>query len=168
MRRRSSCISVFPRCFEECALGAGMAHAAAEGFADAAAANLNSAPRRAVSRKIMGGTKKKSMAQMEKEQESRDTVDQQGQPQKGKKAKEQKGPPQQQKRLPFLVPKMSDEEMVKSLTPLKAITVFAASRALGVNASIATGVLKSLEGKNLIARVGGFSGHYVWTIPQKS
>jgi small subunit ribosomal protein S25e len=129
--------------------------------------NLNSAPGRATTRNSLGGTKKKSMAQMEKEQESRDSVDQQGQPQKGKKPKEQKAQPQQQKKLPFLVPKMSDEEMVKSLSPLKAITVFAASRALGVNASIATGVLKSLEGKNLIARVGGFSGHYVWAIPQK-
>ncbi len=112
----------------------------------------------------MGGTKKKSMAQMEKEQESRDEQTTPGQTQKGKKPKEQKGAPQQQKKLPFLMPKMSDEEMVKSLTPLKAITLFTASRALGVNASIATGVLKGLEGKNLIVRAGGFSGHYVWTV----
>jgi small subunit ribosomal protein S25e len=112
----------------------------------------------------MGGTKKKSIAQMEKEQESRDTGQQEGQPQKGKKGKEQKSAPQQQKRLPFLAPKMSDEEMLKSLTPLKAITVIAAARALGVNASIATGVLRGLEGKNLITRVGGFSGHYVWAL----
>ncbi|MDV3244935.1 MAG: 40S ribosomal protein S25 [Nitrososphaerales archaeon] len=116
----------------------------------------------------MGGTKKKSMAQMEKEQESRDEQTQPGEGQKGKKAKEQKGAPQQQKRLPFLAPKMSDEEMVKNLGPLKAITVFTAARVLGVNASIATGVLRSLEGKNLILRAGGFSGHYVWTVPKRS
>ncbi len=116
----------------------------------------------------MGGTKKKSMAQMEKEQESRDSVQQPGQDQKGKKGKEQKGAPQQQKKLPFLMPKMSDEEMVKSLGPLKAITVFTAARVLGVNASIATSVLRSLEGKNMIMRAGGFSGHYVWTVPRKS
>ena len=115
----------------------------------------------------MGGTKKKSMAQMEKEQESRDSVDQQGQPQKGKKPKEQKAQPQQQKKLPFLVPKMSDEEMLKSLSSLNAVTVFAASRALGVNASIATGILRGLEGKSLLTKVGGFSGHYVWTVPRK-
>ncbi len=109
------------------------------------------------------------MAQMEKEQESRDEqTTPGGQTQKGKKPKETKGAPQQQKKLPFLAPKMSDEEMVKSLTPLKAITLFSASRVLGVNASIATGVLKGLESKNLIVRAGGFSGHYVWTVPRKA
>lgn len=111
----------------------------------------------------MGGTKKKSMAQMEKEQESRDEGTQAGEPQKGKKAKETKGQPQQQKKLPFLVPKTTDQEMMKSLSSLKAITVLGAARALGVNASIATGLLRSLEGKKLVTKVGGFSGHYVWT-----
>lgn len=110
----------------------------------------------------MGGTKKKSMAQMEKEQESKDTSEQEGQ-QKGKKGKEQKGPPPQQKRLPFLAPKMTDQEMMKSLTPLKAITVLGAARALGVNSSIAMGVLRGLESRKLVTRVGGYSGHYVWT-----
>lgn len=103
------------------------------------------------------------MAQMEKEQEARDEGQQEGQPQKGKKGKEQKGPPQQQKKLPFLIPKMTEQEMVKTLTPLKAITVLSAARALGVNSSIASGVLRGLEGKKLITKVGGFSGHYVWT-----
>ena len=112
----------------------------------------------------MGGTKKKSMAQMEKEQESRDSGGQEAAGQeKGKKTKETKGPPQQQKKLPFLVPKMTDQEMMKSLTPLKAITVLGAARALGVNSSIAMGMLRGLETRKLIAKVGGFSGHYVWT-----
>jgi small subunit ribosomal protein S25e len=112
----------------------------------------------------LGGTKKKSIAQMEKEQEARDSGQQQGQAQKGKKGKEQRGAPAQQKRLPFLMPRMTDEEMVKTITPLKAITVVAASRALGVNASIATGILRGLESKRLITKVGGFSGHYVWAV----
>ena len=114
----------------------------------------------------MGGTKKKSMAQMEKEQESRDEGQQEGQPQKGKKGKETKAQPQQQKKLPFLVPNMTDQEMMKSLSSLKAITVLGAARALGVNASIATGLLRGLEGKKLVTKVGGFSGHYVWTAAQ--
>ena len=109
----------------------------------------------------MGGTKKKSLAAMEKEQESKDTGEASQKPKKGEK---QKAGPQQQKRLPFLAPKMSNEEMLKALGPLKAITVFGASRALGVNASIATGLLRSLEREKRIARVGGFSGHYVWTV----
>jgi ribosomal protein S25 len=113
----------------------------------------------------MGGTKKKSLAAMEKEQEARG--EEEGA--KPKKGKEQKAAPQQQKRLPFLAPKMSNDEMLKALAPLRAVTVFSASRALGVNASIATGVLSDLENRNLekekrLVKVGGFSGHFVWAV----
>lgn len=108
------------------------------------------------------------MASMEKKQDSEGETQQPGQPQKGKKVKEQKAAPQQQKRLPFLAPKMTEAEMAKTLAPLKAITVYTASRALGVNASIATGVLKDLEGKKVLNRVGGFSGHFVWAIASAS
>jgi ribosomal protein S25 len=113
----------------------------------------------------LGGVKKKSLASMEKKQDSTDTEQQAGDAQKGKKgAKEQKAPPQQQKRLPFLVPRMTEAEMLKSLTPLKAITTYGASRALGVNASIATGILRDLEAKKLISKAGGFSGHSIWKV----
>lgn len=104
---------------------------------------------------------------MEKQQDSQDTAQQPGAAPKGKKGKEEKkAPPQQQKRLPFLVPKMTDQDMLKSLTPIKAITVYTASRALGVNASIATGMLRELEAKSLIRKAGGFSGHSVWAVVQ--
>jgi small subunit ribosomal protein S25e len=59
---------------------------------------------------------------------------------------------------------MSDAEVIKSLTPLKAITVYTASRALGVNASVATTLLKELESKEMLKRAGGFSGHVVWAV----
>jgi ribosomal protein S25 len=112
----------------------------------------------------MGGVKKKSLASMEKSQDSQETAQEGEASSKGKKAKEQKGAPQQRRQLAFLPPKMSDAELIKSLTPLKAITVSSASRALGVNASVATGVIRELEGKNMLARAGGFSGHGVWTV----
>ncbi|MBI3840971.1 MAG: hypothetical protein HY297_03325 [Thaumarchaeota archaeon] len=112
----------------------------------------------------MGGVKKKSLASMEKKQDSQDAGQEQAAPSKGKKAKEQKAAPQQQKKLGFLVPKASEAEMLKSLVPLKAITISNASRALGVNAAVATTVLRSLEGKNLLKRAGGFSGHTVWAL----
>ncbi len=112
----------------------------------------------------MGGVKKKSLASMEKTQESQDAGQEQAAPSKGKKAKEQKAAPQQKRQLAFLPPRMSEAEMVKALTPLKAITVYTASRALGVNASVATGVLRELEQKSMIHRAGGFSGHGVWAI----
>lgn len=112
----------------------------------------------------MGGVKKKSLASMEKSQDSTEAGQQEATPSKGKKAKEAKAGPQQKRQLAFLPPKMSDAEMLKSLTPLKAITVYTASRALGVNAAIATGVLKELEAKELLRRTGGFSGHGVWAV----
>lgn len=114
----------------------------------------------------MGGVKRKSMAAMEKSQSSQDEAQQPGQ-EKTKKTKDQKTGPQQQqqqKRLPFLIPKMADDDMVKALAPIKGITVLSASRALGVNSSIANGVLRNLEHKKLLVRVGGFSGHYVWAV----
>jgi ribosomal protein S25 len=101
---------------------------------------------------------------MERKQDSKNTEQQAGPAPKGKKEKEQKTAPQQQKRLPFLVPKMTETDMMKSLAPLRAITVYTASRALGVNASIATGLLHDLEGKQLISKAGGFSGHLVWKV----
>ena len=110
----------------------------------------------------MGGVKKKSLASMEKSQDSQDTA--QGEAPKGKKAKEQKGAPQQKRQLAFLPPKMSDAEMVKSLAPLRAITVNSASRALGVNASVANTVLRELEAKQMLRKAGGFSGHSVWAL----
>ena len=111
----------------------------------------------------MGGVKKKYLASMEKSQDSQDAG--QGQaPAKGKKAKEQKAAPQQKRQLAFLPPKMSDADMIKSLAPLKAITVNGASRALGVNASVATSVLRELEAKQMLRKAGGFSGHAVWAL----
>jgi small subunit ribosomal protein S25e len=116
----------------------------------------------------LGGVKKKSLASMEKKQDSEDTQQQAGEAPRGKKGTEQKAAPQLHKRLPFLVPKMTEDEMMKSLTPLKAITIYTASRALGVNTSVATGLLRELEGKKVILKTGGFSGHSVWSVAPKA
>jgi len=114
--------------------------------------------------KNMGGVKKKSLASMEKSQDTQQAGQEEAGPSKGKKSKEQKSAPQQKRQLAFLPPKMTDVEMIKSLTPLKAITVYTASRALGVNASVASGLLKELEAKEMLRRAGGFSGHGVWAV----
>jgi small subunit ribosomal protein S25e len=112
----------------------------------------------------MGGVKKKSLASMEKSQDSQETAQDAGEPAKGGKKSKEKSAPQQKKQLSFLPPKLSDSDLLKSLTPLKAITIHTASRALGVNASVATGVLKDLEAKHLLKKEGGFSGHGVWAV----
>lgn len=114
--------------------------------------------------KALGGVKKKSLASMEKSQESTGAGEEQAAPSKGKKTKEQKAVPLQKRQLAFLPPNMSDAEMIKSLSPLKAITVYSASRALGVNASVASTLLRELEAKSMITRAGGFSGHGVWSV----
>ena len=113
--------------------------------------------------KALGGVKKKSLASMEKSQDTQEAGQGQEAP-KGKKAKEQKSAPQQKRQLAFLPPKMSDPEMMKALTPLKAITVHTASRALGVNSSVAAGIIHELESKSMLRRAGGFSGHGVWAV----
>ena len=50
----------------------------------------------------MGGVKKKSMASMEKSQDTQESPGEQATPSKGKKAKEQKSGPQQKRQLAFL------------------------------------------------------------------
>lgn len=110
----------------------------------------------------MGGVKKKSLASMEKSQDSTEAGQEQGQA-KGKKTKEKSGP-QQRKQLAFLMPTTSDADLVKTLSPLKAITVHTAAKILGVNASIASVVLHDLERKSMLRRAGGFSGHGVWAV----
>jgi ribosomal protein S25 len=114
----------------------------------------------------MGGVKKKSLASMEKQQDSQETAQGQEVPaQKGKKTKE-KAPPQQRKQLTFLRPSMSEAEMLNALTPLKAITVYGASRTLGVNASVANSVLADLEAHGMLVKAGGSSGRGIWAVAQ--
>ena len=81
----------------------------------------------------MGGTKKKTLASMEKNQN--DEGEQQDATKK-KTTKEVK-PMGERKRVEVLMPKLSDQEMMKSLGSQKAITVYSAARLLNVSASIA-------------------------------
>jgi small subunit ribosomal protein S25e len=110
----------------------------------------------------MGGTKKKTLASMEKSQDDSSAGAASGDD-KGKKKTEKSKGPGSSKRVDVLAPRMSDQDMVKTLASLKAITVYGAAKSLSVNASVASGVLSNLEDKGMVKRVGGFSGHYIWT-----
>jgi small subunit ribosomal protein S25e len=111
----------------------------------------------------MGGTKKKSISQADKAQSAQDNAQGAGAKKPEKKtAKEAKLAQQQAKQQALLVPKMDEKQLLKTLAPLKAITVYGASRALGLNAAIASQTLRNLESKNVIKKVGGYSGHYVY------
>ncbi len=109
----------------------------------------------------MGGTKKKTLASMEKSQDDNANAAPGGE-QKGKKTEKAKGPGER-KKVDVLVPRSSDQELLKNLAGLKAITIYGAARSLSVNAAVAKLVISSLESKGLLKRVGGFSGHYIWT-----
>ncbi len=102
----------------------------------------------------MGGTKKKTIAQVEKAQAAT------AKPEK----KEKEGRVSIQKARLVAVSRVDEKQALKTLSPLKAITIYVAAKALGVNASLAASLLRSLESKNLIKKEGGFSGHYVYTL----
>ncbi len=112
----------------------------------------------------MGGTKKKPISQAEKAQTAQDSA--QGGPKKPEKksAKEAKFAQQQAKQAALVAPKMDEKQLLKVLSPMKAITLYGTSRALGVNAAIASQVLRNLEAKNVVTRVGGYSGHYIYAV----
>jgi small subunit ribosomal protein S25e len=110
----------------------------------------------------MGGTKKKTLASMEKSQDDSATSAAGGE-ERGKKKTEKAKVVGERKKVDVLQPRMNDQELMKSLASLKAITVYGAARSLAVNAAVAKGVLSSLETKGLVKRAGGYSGHYIWT-----
>jgi small subunit ribosomal protein S25e len=112
----------------------------------------------------MGGTKKKTLASMEKSQDDNaNSAAGGGGDDKGKKKTEKTKVVGERKRVDVLLPRMNDQELMKSLASLKAITIYGAARSLSVNAAVAKSVLSSLESKGLVRRVGGYSGHYIWT-----
>ena len=111
----------------------------------------------------MGGTKKKTLASMEKSQDDSATTAGGGGEEKGKKKTEKTKVVGERKRVDVLQPRMNDQELMKSLASLRAITLYGAARSLSVNAAVAKSVLSSLEAKGLVKRVGGYSGHYIWT-----
>lgn len=110
----------------------------------------------------MGGTKKKSLASMEKSQDD-SANSAAGGDDKGKKKTEKTKVVGERKKVDVLMPKLNDQELMKSLSSLKAITIYGAARSLSVNAAVARSVIASLESKGMVKKAGGFSGHYVWT-----
>ena len=62
------------------------------------------------------------------------------------------------------VPNVDDNKLKEVFGSTKAITLYETSRILKVNASVANKFLHDLESKNRIARVGGYSGHYIWKL----
>jgi small subunit ribosomal protein S25e len=109
----------------------------------------------------MGGTKTKTVASMEKEQGRKDVEE------KPKEKKGGKGGKPSRALQPQYSLSVREEDAVGQLAPLKAITIYSAAKALGIKASIASPLLRSMTEKGLLHRIGGFSGHYVYAVKKK-
>jgi small subunit ribosomal protein S25e len=117
----------------------------------------------------LGGNKKKSISAADRSQSASES----GQQSEGKKpekktAKEAKLAAQQAKQQALVAPKLDEKQLLKVLVPLKAITVYGTARALGLNAAIAAQTLRNLESKDILKRVGGYSGHYIYAVNAQS
>ncbi|OLD01671.1 hypothetical protein E6H29_10645 [Candidatus Bathyarchaeota archaeon] len=98
----------------------------------------------------MGGAKKKSMAQMEKEQDQKDKKEEPGQQKKAK------GKQVMEKRARGLqAPDVSDPKFVSEVQKMSAITPFSLATQFNLRLSAAKDILEDLEKKRLIAVVGG-------------
>ena len=99
----------------------------------------------------MGGQKKKTISKSEKKSKSEPIKT--GKKNKSKFTKMQ----------PIVtVPKMDEKEAAKTFLPMKAITIYSTAKSLGINASLANRLIKNLEGKGILEKVGGYGGHYVY------
>jgi small subunit ribosomal protein S25e len=112
----------------------------------------------------MGGTKKKSISSADRAQTAQDSAQSGPKKPEKKTAKESKLAMQQAKQQALIMPKMDEKQLIKTLSPLKAITVYGTSKVLGLNAAIAVQTLKNLESKNVLHKVGGYSGHYIYAL----
>ncbi len=72
----------------------------------------------------MGGSKKKSISAADRSQSAADSGQADGKKPEKKTAKEAKLAAQQAKQQALVAPKMDEKQLLKTLTPLKAITVY--------------------------------------------
>lgn len=74
-------------------------------------------------------------------------------------SKEEKKKPQQKQRLAVTI---DENQGMKTIQSMKAITVQSVAKAAGVKISVANSLIRTLEAKGVVKRVGGYSGHRVY------
>lgn len=114
-------------------------------------------------RKSMGGGKKRPVSSTEKESSGAqgDANVGSGKPTKKSDSKKGSGQQQQKQKLSVLVEEASGR---KALDNMKAITVHSFARTVGVKISVANAYIRTLESKNVLRCVGGYSGHRVYQL----
>jgi small subunit ribosomal protein S25e len=99
----------------------------------------------------MGGNKKKpTQSNATKTQDSNV---------KKEDAKKTSSKTQQKQKLSVLI---EENQGMKSIGSMKAITAHSLARTLGVKISVANSFIKNLENKNIVKSVGGYSGHRIY------
>lgn len=97
----------------------------------------------------MGGAKKKSMAQMEKQQVQQD-------PKKPEPAKKTKTKTVAEKKTPGIgMPNIDNEKIIGELSKLGALTPYSIASQFNVRLSVARDILEELERRRLVTSVGG-------------
>ena len=106
----------------------------------------------------MGGNKRKPAASSDKGQT--------GPAGEIKPAAEEKkkAKPQQRAKLAVVI---EENEGMKALNGLKAITIQSFARSAGVKISIANAFIRSLESKGVVKCVGGYSGHKIYEMMKR-
>ncbi len=72
---------------------------------------------------------------------------------------EKKGKPQQKAKLSVV---LEEPAGMKAIASMKAITIQSVAKSANVKISVANAFVKSLEGKGLVKKVGGYSGHRIY------
>ncbi|HYU55436.1 MAG TPA: hypothetical protein VEL71_04365 [Candidatus Dormibacteraeota bacterium] len=102
---------------------------------------------------IMGGAKKRSMAQMEKTQDQPDKGKEEagGQPKKGGKTKSVA----EKRSRGLQAPDMNDPKFLGEVGKMSAITPYSLASQFNVKLSVAKDLLEELERRKLVTLVGG-------------
>jgi small subunit ribosomal protein S25e len=112
----------------------------------------------------MGGAKKRPVSATEKESASTQGDTSAGAYKSAKKTESKKGGGQQQQQKQKLSVLVEEAGGRKALDNMKAITAQAFARVVGVKISVANAYIRSLESKNVLSCIGGYSGHRVYQL----
>lgn len=102
----------------------------------------------------MGGNKNKPAAKQDK-----GTITGPGGEIKTAAKEEKKGKPAQKQKLAVV---LDEAQGMKTIQGMKAITIQSVARAAGVKISVANSLIRALEQKGVVRKVGGYSGHHVY------
>ena len=103
----------------------------------------------------MGGSKRKSMAQMEKTQQQQDSKTDAGQA--GKKGKTTSKGPADKRPRGLNTPEASDPKIVGEVRKMSVVTPYAVASQFNLRLSIAKDLLEELAKRNIVTLVGGNS-----------